>query len=105
MGEENVTILGILSDDAVSEELANCDYVLAFFEKGLRANNTTVHAAHRAGRRIVSNCDDHTDHLMRTLVSDLDRMDHWVREPYLYSWENLISEMERVCEKSRSAIA
>ena len=103
MGPENVTILGILSDDAVSEELHNADYVLAFFEKGLRANNTTVHAAIDHGRAVISNCDDDTDNGMAYLVSDIGRMRGWpVREDSDYSWNNLIETMKGVCEESKS---
>ena len=100
MGAENVTILGILSDDAVAEELSAADTVLAFFEKGLRANNTTVHAANAAGRRIVSNCDEQTGVSLRSLVLDITSMDRWPDGANPYSWGNLIDAMEGIYAKS-----
>lgn len=106
MGPENVTILGILSDDAVSEELSNADYVLAFFEKGLRANNTTVHAALRHGCRVITNYDGKPLGNLWLATISIDDMDEWPRpRDYGYSWDNLIEAMRKECEKSRSQIA
>jgi hypothetical protein len=108
MGPEHVTILGILSDDAVSEELSNADYVLAFFEKGLRANNTTVHAAHLHGRRVISNFDEHSPLPLHGNVVDLANAHEWPQPEYpqyIYSWERLIEAMRKECDKSRSRIA
>lgn len=106
MGEANVTILGILSDDAVSEELANAEYVLAFFENGLRANNTTVHAALDAGKTVITNCDDSTPEALQNEVWNIAYLEFWEdRSPRLYSWNNLIAEMKGVCERSRSTAA
>jgi hypothetical protein len=108
MGPEHVTILGILSDDAVSEELHAADYVLAFFEKGVRANNTTVHAALQHGHGVISNFDDHSPAPLRGNVVDLALIHEWPQREhpqYLYSWERLISEMKGVCDKSKSRIA
>ena len=108
MGPENVTILGILSDDAVSEELSNCDYVLAFFEKGVRANNTTVHAAHLHGRRVISNFDDSSPKPLCAHIVNIASLYSWPwgeHPQYLYSWDRLISEMKGVCENSQSRIA
>lgn len=105
MGADKVTILGILSDDAVAEELQNADYVLAFFEKGLRANNTTVHAALSYGKGVITNKDADTPRGLDLSTWDIDG-------PYLpispnrlddYSWDNLIAQMESVCEASKSA--
>lgn len=106
LGPENVTILGILSDDAVSEELTNCDYVLAFFEKGLRANNTTVHAAIEHGCRIISNVDEKSPQGFAFSMWDITHLREWPRVGATldYSWDRLISEMKGVChEKSRLA--
>lgn len=109
MGRESVTILGCLSDDAVSEELANADYVLAFFDKGVRANNTTVHAALDAGCRVITNHDDQTPAPMRMSTQSIDLLTHWPafnKTPMaVYSWDNLIQELERICEASRSTAA
>jgi hypothetical protein len=111
MGEQHVTILGILSDDAVSEELANADYVLAFFEKGLRANNTTVHAALDARCPVVTNLDDLSPAEMGGEVNDIGRLIAWPAarwtpvgnafSPNYYSWDALIEEMKGVCDQSK----
>jgi hypothetical protein len=97
MGADKVTILGCLSDDAVSEELHSADYVLAFFEQGLRANNTTVHAALDAGCRVITNTDHHTPGDFCGYVLDITRMGCWpdvVSSPF--TWDGLIEEMERI---------
>ena len=41
----HVYFMGYLSDTAVFNHLMDCHFLAAFFEKGLRANNTTVNAA------------------------------------------------------------
>jgi hypothetical protein len=102
MGAENVTILGILTDDAVAEELDRCDYLVAFFEKGLRANNTTVHAARQANRQVITNCDDDTPDALYMDVNPIDDMPEFREMSPLYSWDGLIQQMERICEASRS---
>src|SRR3990167_9405974 len=71
LGRDRVTILGILSDDAVSEELANTDYVLAFFEQGVRANNTTVHAALDVSCRVITNIDSLSPSPLKNEVLDI----------------------------------
>jgi hypothetical protein len=100
MGADNVTILGILSDEAVSEELSNAEYVLAFFEKGLRANNTTVHAAHLAGCSIITNHDADTPKNLRDATINIDTM-VWPPPSSPYTWDNLIEAMRKECDKSR----
>jgi hypothetical protein len=94
MGADNVTILGILTDDAVAEELGRCDYVVAFFEKGLRANNTTVHAARLTNREVITNCDDDTPEDLYSDVNRIDDMPAWSEIGTPYSWERLIEAME-----------
>lgn len=109
LGPEHVTVLGSLSDDAVAEELANTDYVLAFFEKGVRANNTTVHAALDAGCRVITNHDQRTPAPMRMSTMDIAALTTWPafnKTPMAaYSWDNLITEMEKLCAASPSALA
>lgn len=110
MGDQHVTILGILSDDAVSEELYAADYVLAFFEKGLRANNTTVHAALEHGVDVISNCEIDSLHPLALMVRNIDAIAEWPKPGFgkfhsFYSWDNLISEMKGVCDKSKSPAA
>ena len=103
MGPDNVTILGILSDDAVSEELHQADYVLAFFEKGLRANNTTVQAAIVAGCDILTNSDEQTPLYFAHVTKNIDHLREWPKIVTPYSWDALIEAMRKACDKSRSA--
>jgi len=100
MGADKVTILGCLSDDAVAEELQQADYVLAFFEQGLRANNTTVHAALDYGKRVITNHDRTTDETMAQQTIDIINWHVWPSTA-LWTWEQLIAEMERLCDDSR----
>ena len=55
-----VYFMGYLSDTAVFNHLMDCDYLAAFFEKGLRANNTTVNAAMECGCAVITNLDEHS---------------------------------------------
>jgi hypothetical protein len=55
-----VYFMGYLSDTAVFNHLVDCTYLAAFFEKGLRANNTTVNAAMECGCAVVTNLDEHS---------------------------------------------
>jgi hypothetical protein len=109
LGPEHVTILGILSDDAVSEELANADYVLAFFEKGARANNTTIHAAIEAGAGVITNWDSQTPLFFHHATKSIDHLAAWPKRPGChvtpYTWDALLSEMSKLCERSPSAPA
>ena len=104
MGEDNVTILGILSDDAVVEELSRADYVLAFFDRGVRDNNTTVHAALAYGKRVITNHDGLTGYEMRRRTINLLDWSVWPSTE-LWTWDQLISAMRKECDKSRLAPA
>ena len=55
-----VYFMGYLSDTAVFNQLIDCTFVAAFFEKGLRANNTTVNAAMEVGCAVITNLDEHS---------------------------------------------
>jgi hypothetical protein len=55
-----IYFMGYLSDTAVFNQLVNCTYLAAFFEKGLRANNTTVNAAMECGCAVITNLDEHS---------------------------------------------
>jgi hypothetical protein len=55
-----VYFMGYLSDTAVFNHLVECTFLAAFFEKGLRANNTTVNAAMECGCAVVTNLDDYS---------------------------------------------
>jgi len=99
MGADKVAILGCLSDDAVAEELQNADTVLAFFEKGLRANNTTVHAALAYGKEVITNHDRLTDESMARATIDIINWHVWPSTE-LWTWGQLLHEMERLCGHS-----
>lgn len=106
MGADKVTILGCLSDDAVAEELQNADYVLAFFEKGLRANNTTVHAALEYDCEVITNLDFESPSRFWQHTHSIDHVASWPkRSPCGYSWGHLIAEMEAICARSQSVSA
>jgi hypothetical protein len=53
-----VYFMGYLSDTAVFNHLMDCTFLAAFFEKGLRANNTTVNAAMECGCTVITNLDE-----------------------------------------------
>ena len=52
-----VYFLGFLSDAAVLHYLQTTTYFAAFFPKGVRANNTSIHSAMTAGAVVVTNLD------------------------------------------------
>lgn len=72
-----VYFMGYLSDTAVYNHLLDCTYLAAFFEKGLRANNTTVNAAMECGATVVTNLDGDSprgfEHMKN--VIDINRCD------------------------------
>jgi len=55
-----IYFMGYLSDTAVFNHLVDCTYLAAFFEKGLRANNTTVNAAMEVACAVITNLDEHS---------------------------------------------
>jgi hypothetical protein len=55
-----IYFMGYLSDTAVFNQLMDCTYLAAFFEKGLRANNTSVNAAMECGCAVITNLDEHS---------------------------------------------
>lgn len=91
MGPDKVSILGILSDDAVADELQNADYVLSFFDKGLRANNTTVHAAVEYLKIVISNHDADTPEFMARMTRNVES--NWLDSRWNYGWDELLRQM------------
>jgi hypothetical protein len=57
---EHVYFMGYLSDTAVFNHIVDCTFLAAFFEKGLRANNTSVIAAMECGSAVITNLDEHS---------------------------------------------
>ncbi|HTI41985.1 MAG TPA: hypothetical protein VL693_09180 [Vicinamibacterales bacterium] len=70
-----IYFMGYLSDTAVFNHLVDCNFLAAFFEKGLRANNTTVNAAMEVGCAVITNLDEYSpDGLVHmTNVIDINR--------------------------------
>jgi len=110
----HVYFMGYLSDTAVFNHLVDCTFVAAFFEQGLRANNTTVNAAMECGCAVITNLDEHSPaglvHLKN--VIDINRCD---RLPDLeqtqrigraardiaqtqYGWEQLVAQLRPVVQ-------
>lgn len=54
---KNIYFLGFLSDSAVYNYLNEADYFLAFFEKGIRANNTSAYSAFETKTPLITNLD------------------------------------------------
>lgn len=57
---EQLFFLGNLSDVAVANQLAGATFFAAFFEHGVRANNSSVAAAMELGAVVITNLDDHS---------------------------------------------
>jgi hypothetical protein len=73
----HVYFMGYLSDTAVFNHLRECNFLAAFFEKGLRANNTTVNAAMENGCAVITNLDGHSPQGLAHMknVIDINRCD------------------------------
>jgi hypothetical protein len=72
-----VYFMGYLSDTAVFNQLMDATFLAAFFEKGLRANNTTVNAAMECGCAVITNLDEHSPAALAHMknVIDINRCD------------------------------
>lgn len=113
--QDKVYFLGYLSDTAVYNHLLDATLLAAFFEGGLRANNTTVNAAMEVGCAVVTNLDQHSPpgfaHLHN--VIDIDRCE---RLPDLteirrigqaardtahtrYGWDQLVAQLRPLAVK------
>lgn len=64
--------LGHLSDAAVYNYLVTTTFFAAFFDRGVRANNTTVNAAMSCGAVVITNLDGHSPAAFRHAVTVLD---------------------------------
>jgi hypothetical protein len=58
--DHDLRFLGYLLDDATYNYLLETDFFVAFFEQGVRANNTTVHAAMHCGAVVITNLDEYS---------------------------------------------
>ena len=53
----NIYFMGFLSDVAVYNYLAKSTFLAAFFDKGVRANNSSINAAMQSGSVVITNLD------------------------------------------------
>jgi hypothetical protein len=107
-----VYFMGYLSDTAVFNHLVECTFLAAFFEKGLRANNTTVNAAMECGCAVITNLDEHSPagllHMRNVIDINLcDRLPDFEHAQQIgsaaravahgqYGWDRLVSELRSV---------
>ena len=107
--EERVYFMGYLSDTAVYNQLLDAALLAAFFERGLRANNTTVNAAMECGCAVLTNLDEHSPPALTHLenVIDIQQCERLPDPPALaeigkaaaatvhahYGWDRLIAEL------------
>ena len=93
--------LGTLSDEALGLVWPHVSALVAFFDAGLRANNTTVHAALDAGVPVITNHGDETPDDLRALTHDyrgLTKFPPQPEGPSPYTWARLL---EALCDPSR----
>ncbi|OFW15054.1 MAG: hypothetical protein A3F70_00725 [Acidobacteria bacterium RIFCSPLOWO2_12_FULL_67_14] len=112
--DRHVYFMGYLSDTAVYNQLMDCTFVAAFFEKGLRANNTTVSAAMESGCAVITNLDAdspaglvHMQHLID--IATCDRLPDVEQTKRIglaardiahsrYGWDQLVSQLRSVVQ-------
>lgn len=58
--DDKVYFLGYLSDSASYNYLKQADFFAAFFDYGVRANNTSVNLAMQYGSVVITNLDEHS---------------------------------------------
>jgi hypothetical protein len=69
---DRMYFLGNLSDLAVVHELSRCTFFAAFFEEGVRANNTSVASAMERGAVVITNLDDSSPEELRHMDNVID---------------------------------
>ena len=113
-----VYFMGYLSDTAVFNHLLDATYLAAFFEKGLRANNTTVNAAMECGCTVITNLDAHSPAGLQHMTNVLDinkcerlpsreegeQIGRAAREIAMgqYGWDRLVAQLRTVVPAGRS---
>jgi len=109
-----IYFMGYLSDTAVFNHLVDCTFLAAFFEKGLRANNTTVNAAMEVGCAVITNLDEHSPkglvHMKNVIdinrcerlpaPADAEKIGRGAREIAHadYGWDQLVAQLRPVVE-------
>jgi hypothetical protein len=110
----HVYFMGYLSDTAVFNHLVECNFLAAFFEKGLRANNTTVNAAMESGCAVITNLDEHSPqglvHMKNVIdISACDRLPDIDQATRIglaarevahsrYGWDALVAQLRPVVQ-------
>ncbi|MGH3118156.1 MAG: hypothetical protein ACRDQ2_13800 [Gaiellales bacterium] len=69
---DRMYFLGNLSDLAILHELGEATFFAAFFEGGVRANNTSVASAMERGSIVVTNLDAHSPPELRHMENVID---------------------------------
>jgi hypothetical protein len=110
----HVYFMGYLSDTAVFNHLVECNFLAAFFEKGLRANNTTVNAAMESGCAVITNLDEHSPqglvHMKNVIdINGCDRLPDIDQAARIglaardiahsrYGWDALVAQLRQVVQ-------
>src|SRR5215213_3433511 len=110
----HVYFMGYLSDTAVFNHLVDCHFLAAFFEKVLRANNTTVNAAMENGCAVITNLDEHSPqglvHMKNVIdINVCDRLPDVDQAATIglaardvahsrYGWESLVAQLRQVVQ-------
>lgn len=108
---ENIYFLGYLSDTTCYNYLLDTTFFAAFFEGGVRANNTTVNAAMQCGAVVITNLDKysprsyrHSENMLdivqcHSLPTDPGELSKIRKEAEkaaaFFGWDNLVSTMSR----------
>ena len=109
-----IYFMGYLSDTAVYNHLVDCNFLAAFFEKGLRANNTTVNAAMEVGCAVITNLDEYSPkglvHMKNVIdisrceqlpeAAEAEKIGRAAREIAHadYGWDQLVAQLRPVVE-------
>lgn len=93
----NVSFLGFLADEEVSNRMRAADALVAFFPYGVRENNTTVLSAMSHGCAVITNIDKYSPSWMvhGSSVFDIDKMTEFPS----------VSELEEVGRNAKQAVA
>ena len=80
---DTLYFLGNLSDVAVYNHLRQATFFASFFERGVRANNTSVAAALELGSIVVTNLDEHSpaEYVHLDNVLDIQQLDELPLDP------------------------
>jgi hypothetical protein len=113
----HVYFMGYLSDTAVFNHLLDATFLAAFFEHGLRANNTTVNAALEYGCAVVTNLDQFSpvgyEHMSTVLDINrletlpgpeaLERIGRAARDVAggLYGWDRLVERIKSMTPEEK----